>query len=584
MPSPTPSPPPDASPLVRGLVSRVAQAFAGVKTFTQRIILQGGLELPDGYVIVGQEDLGGGNDFTGQVFIYPPAATTGLVLDSPGGANTVGFYRAGQVTNYIGTMDNAAGDPSAYPNGLLIGAWDPATTDGANWHNLIVASRDGRNMTLGAPQNTTLKVGVGVMNPTEKVEVAGNVKATKFLLADGTEVGAGGGTGVTPVEARYGLNGPTTQSIPNAVWPPTVIDFPFKRTDTDNAVTTGAGWKFTVPPGKGGVYLLSAFVNLTLPASTYFDLNLNAGVNGAAVAPLAREIGLTTANKMLAGASGSTTLTLNAGDTVDVRLYQSTDVARTVEGGQVSIVRLSNSATALAPNVPWSLSAKPASGSIYDYEGEGLVNGWVRGGTMLPEPIDLGAYFASGTTGTGRYRHSLNAQRPSWDFFQATSGSGLTAVLGRSSIALATNCVLYARFMITRLSAPGGADDALIGLCLNGPTGIIYAFANAPNNSGQHQFKLLFGENGSYSEVVLAAHIDSATRTIQQHVALLKRGNNWTMWTGDGDGGWTRLGGRDFTGGSMTGMNVMVANNHPSFNAVAGVDFVRYLPNATNLP
>lgn len=45
MPASNPSPPPDASGTVRGLVSLLAQTFAGVKTFTSTLIASAGIQL-----------------------------------------------------------------------------------------------------------------------------------------------------------------------------------------------------------------------------------------------------------------------------------------------------------------------------------------------------------------------------------------------------------------------------------------------------------------------------------------------------------------------------------------------------------
>ena len=42
----------------------------------------------------------------------------------------------------------------------------------------------------------------------------------------------------------------------------TIIDFGTKVSDSDDAVTTGASWKFVCPTGKGGLYLVTLHIGL----------------------------------------------------------------------------------------------------------------------------------------------------------------------------------------------------------------------------------------------------------------------------------------------------------------------------------
>jgi len=43
----------------------------------------------------------------------------------------------------------------------------------------------------------------------------------------------------------------------------TPIDLDAKDEDTHNAVTTGASWRFTCPPGKGGLYMVGGAMNFS---------------------------------------------------------------------------------------------------------------------------------------------------------------------------------------------------------------------------------------------------------------------------------------------------------------------------------
>lgn len=96
----------------------------------------------------------------------------------------------------------------------------------------------------------------------------------------------------------------------------TIINFDHKVTDTDNAVTTGASWVFTVPTGKGGDYDVSAAICFATAPGT--NPNLYVYKNGSAYAIL-WDIVYSAAGGA-AGAVGDTTLTgLVAGDTIQIK-------------------------------------------------------------------------------------------------------------------------------------------------------------------------------------------------------------------------------------------------------------------------
>lgn len=58
---------------------------------------------------------------------------------------------------------------------------------------------------------------------------------------------------------------------------PAPINFSTKIFDTDNAVTIGPNWKFTVPPGKDGLYTVSGVVQPATAASTNTFVYLTIG-------------------------------------------------------------------------------------------------------------------------------------------------------------------------------------------------------------------------------------------------------------------------------------------------------------------
>jgi hypothetical protein len=96
----------------------------------------------------------------------------------------------------------------------------------------------------------------------------------------------------------------------------TRIDYATKVEDSDNAVTTGAAWKFTVPAGRAGLYLVVAKIAFgAASVDTFFSLSLfKNGALATFLASLAHPGG---AN--WPGIQGSAVLRLAAGDYIDIR-------------------------------------------------------------------------------------------------------------------------------------------------------------------------------------------------------------------------------------------------------------------------
>jgi hypothetical protein len=126
--------------------------------------------------------------------------------------------------------------------------------------------------------------------------------------------------GYTPVIAKYGNS--ANQSLPNL----TIIDFNTKEIDSDNAVTTGASWKFTCPIGKGGSYLLA--VGTTWSVTSGNSDSLVVFKNGVQFR-VSYGAGSTTAFNT--GVSFSIIIDLVPGDYIDIR-YSSPQTA-TLQGG-----------------------------------------------------------------------------------------------------------------------------------------------------------------------------------------------------------------------------------------------------------
>lgn len=110
------------------------------------------------------------------------------------------------------------------------------------------------------------------------------------------------------------------QSIPNNT--STVVDFGTISFDTDSAITTGAGWRFTAP--VSGNYLVSASIIFT-NTTTWADVELGALIlhkNGSLYAYLDRKDSYGSASSVYMQLSGTSLVNLSAGEYVDIRVLQ----------------------------------------------------------------------------------------------------------------------------------------------------------------------------------------------------------------------------------------------------------------------
>lgn len=118
------------------------------------------------------------------------------------------------------------------------------------------------------------------------------------------------------------------QSIPTG-GTGTVIDFEDLVYDPDGLVTTGANWVFTAP--VDGLYAVASAV-LFAASTTWAAIEaarLSVAVNGTVVRHVGRTTDFTNAN-IFVGANGATLVSCSAGDTIDVRVLQTS-------GGSLSL-------------------------------------------------------------------------------------------------------------------------------------------------------------------------------------------------------------------------------------------------------
>lgn len=145
------------------------------------------------------------------------------------------------------------------------------------------------------------------------------------------------------VKARYTTN--AGQTIANAATD--IIDFEDLTDgfDSHGAVTIGAAWKFTAP--ASGIYNISSFVLGSAAAGEWDEgeaVILYIYKNGATYTQLDRvEAATSPASAILIALIGNTTIDLNKGDYVDIRLYNGVGANWTVQNSNdqayVSITR-----------------------------------------------------------------------------------------------------------------------------------------------------------------------------------------------------------------------------------------------------
>lgn len=143
-----------------------------------------------------------------------------------------------------------------------------------------------------------------------------------------------------PVGALYATD--ASQSIPTG-GSDTVVNFEDLISDPDGLVATGANWAFTCP--LAGLYLVSSAIlfNLTTTFAATEAVILTAYRNGAASRRLCRMTDFSGAN-INAWAAGGAVISCGAGDTLDVRLFQNSGGALTLNNAQafnyISIVKV----------------------------------------------------------------------------------------------------------------------------------------------------------------------------------------------------------------------------------------------------
>ncbi len=205
--------------------------------------------------------------------------------------NTGDLWTAANHNTYI--RDNfAAGVPD-----ILTAKGDIAAATAANAASPLAVGTDGQVLTADSGEATGLKYAS---------ISGGNSCAARYKISGST--------------ANAALANNSTE----------IIDFDTSVFDTDTAVATGASWKFTVPTGKGGKYLV--ICSIALASDTNWSegeiFRVSVYVGGVIQCQLnAIYVHANASGGYALQVHGATVLDLSAADEVDFRAYQNSGAA-----------------------------------------------------------------------------------------------------------------------------------------------------------------------------------------------------------------------------------------------------------------
>lgn len=134
------------------------------------------------------------------------------------------------------------------------------------------------------------------------------------------------------VKVRYASN--IAQSLPNSDPANAILNFNVKTYDSLNAVTTGAGWKFTSPKTAKYKLALTILTTNTSDWSVNEIMALNLYKNGVFVSEMARFTSQNSGIGIEAGITGEDTIELNKGDYIQVGVLQNSGNPRSLNGLQ----------------------------------------------------------------------------------------------------------------------------------------------------------------------------------------------------------------------------------------------------------
>jgi len=184
-----------------------------------------------------------------------------------------------------------------------------------------------------APNQVPTNADLGSMAFEDKVSVAnlnatGTKDATTFLRGDNTFASAGGVN--TPAFSAY-RNTTTAQVISDNVY--TVGELTGKFFDTDSAFDTST-YRFTVPSGKGGIYVFHFGTVFTTTFSAGTTYNVGIKRNGSIYYGSLQSVSTGASGQVIL--KGSWTQSLNAGDYIELITRQNSGANANFTGGSIT--------------------------------------------------------------------------------------------------------------------------------------------------------------------------------------------------------------------------------------------------------
>lgn len=208
----------------------------------------------------------------------------------------------------------------------------PGATD---WNHIV------NNFAAGVPDIMTTKGDLAVGSAANAVGRLGVGTNGQVLIADSAETL--GLKWSSPISALARCIVAAAQNISTAT--STIINYGTETYDPDNTITVGAAWKYTVPTGKAGYYLVSA--SLLLDANAGWEVGENANIalyKGGVLQSYLDASHVQAAGTYQIYLNGATMIYLEAAEYIDIRVYQNSDntIATTNDGNasHIFIARL----------------------------------------------------------------------------------------------------------------------------------------------------------------------------------------------------------------------------------------------------
>lgn len=199
------------------------------------------------------------------------------------------------------------------------------------------------NFAAGVPDIFTAKGDLAVATAADTATRLALGSTGQFLIADSSRTCGvkWGAAGTGTIYIRYKVN--AVQSIANNTG--VILNFGTKVFDTVSGVTTGASWKYTVPAGKGGYFLVS--VGATLESNAGWGagefLKVLLFKNSTSYTAIGYTI-LPAAGTYAVSANGATVISATDGDDLFVKAWQTSGGAINIDSDptktHIAIARL----------------------------------------------------------------------------------------------------------------------------------------------------------------------------------------------------------------------------------------------------